>query len=349
MHRFQTLACALTIGLTACATAPRASPLDTGSLDAAAERAVGGANFQGVALLLDRSGVRWRFASGSIDCASGRAVGEGDRFDMGSITKLFTATLILRLSERGEISLDDRLGDLLNDTPVDKAGISVRDLLFHRSGLRESSGDDETYISRDAMLTQEFTKPLLFAPGSNEAYSNVGYSVLAAIIERHYGARYEDVLRRELLTPMGADSVGYRHAPAEGADACGTWDERRYGSVRDYFEVEEPSWNLVGNGGLLTTPEDLARWFQDLIEGRILNAENTTIVQQALLAEAPGGRAVYRASGSNIVFTSLLARYVGPDFTFLLMTNNSRAPKERIMPYFDPALTALANALDPPE
>ncbi len=339
--------------LTACATTPAPQPthFDPVHMDAAAQSSVTRIGYQGAALLVDDSGVVWQFQNGAVDCTpEGRPIGPEDLFDMGSVTKVFTAVLVLRLAERGELSLDARLGDLLPNVPADKAGITVRQLIMHGSGLREASGEDEVYISRDAMLAQEFAEPLLFEPGAGEEYSNVGYSVLAAIIEHHFHQPYEQVLRREVLQPFHASSIGYTHRPPRGADVCGHWEDRanpNYGSVRDYFGEREPSWHLTGNGALLATPADLARFYHALVTGRVLGPEYTALLQERM-ARHWYGRDVYITSGSNIVFTTFIAHYRDTGLTFIMMSNDSRAPKERAMRDFNDGLNATMNELDPP-
>lgn len=345
----RTLVIALAFLVTACATAQFPPRPDISALDAGARRAVEEVGFRGVAMLVDARGPVWQFTNGDSDCNGGRALTPADRYDMGSITKLFTATLILRMVERGELSLDDRLGDRLDGVPVDKAEITIREIMMHRAGFRDASGLDEDWLSRDDMLRQELAQPLLFAPGSQEEYSNVGYSILAAIVERRTGERFEPVLRRILLRPAGIDSVGYVEQFRQGVDVCGLRDGARYGSVRDYFHADEPSWNLTGNGALLATPEDLARFFRALIEGRILDAEHTVFVRQEALTRNRLGRSVLYFSGSNEIFTSIVMQLPDHDMTFVLMTSDSRAQKETVMPFLNPAITDLIARLDEAE
>lgn len=350
MRLFATVPFALVF--TACATAPAPTTrFNPAPMDAAARSAAERIGYQGAALLMDDSGVVWQFQNGSVDCSpEGRRIRPDDLFDMGSVTKVFTAALILRLVDRGELSLDAQLGALLPNVPADKVQITIRQLISHTSGLREASGEDEVYISRDAMLAQEFAQPLLFAPGQREEYSNVGYSVLAAIIERRFNQPYEQVLRRELLGPIDALTVGYIHRPRVGADVCGHWEDREnssYGSVRDYFGATEPSWNLTGNGALLATPADLARFYHMLVTGRMLSPESTALLQERM-ARNWYGRDVYITSGSNVVFTTFIAHYRDTGLTFIMMSNDSRAPKERAMYDFNAGLNAVMDELDPP-
>jgi CubicO group peptidase (beta-lactamase class C family) len=355
MRRYASLACVLAFA--ACATAPQPAPatpvastIDFSPMDQSFRDNVRRLNYQGAALIVNDDGVVWRAQNGSVDCTpGGRQIEATDLFDTGSVTKIFTVTLILQLIERGEITFDTPLGELLAEAPADKAGITVRQILMHRSGLREASGTDEVYISRDAMLAQEFATPLVFAPGAGEEYSNVGYSMLAAYLERHYRRAYEHILRREILNPLHLESIGYVQRPSVGADVCGWWDGRanpRFGSVRDYFTDREPSWNLIGNGALLSRPDDLARFYHALVTGRILNAEHTALLRDEMAREWYG-RDVYITSGSNVVFTSFIAHYRDTRLTFIMMSNDSRAPKERAMFFFNQGLNAVMDAEAP--
>lgn len=348
MRRFAFTACfALLSAISAALGAPA---FDPAPMDAAAKTMLERLNYQGAAVIVDDNGVAWSFYNGSTDCtANGPRIRAADRFDMGSVTKLFTSALILRLVERRELSLDARLGALLPNVPADKAGITVLQLLTHTAGLREASGLDEVYLAREPMLAQEFSAPLLFPPGTKNEYSNVGYSVLAAIIETRYRAPYEVVVQRELLAPLKITSIGYGRAAGPGVDVCGYWDGRanpRYGSVRDYHVNGQPSWNVLGNGAMVATPEDLARWIHALVKGRVLGPESTALVRDAM-ARDWHGRPVYLTSGSNIVFTTFAAHYRDTGLTFLMMSSDSRAPKERAMLFFNQGLNPLMDKLAP--
>lgn len=319
-------------------------------LQAAAERAVATRGFRGTALLYRDGKPAWRFDAGTRDCEGRDPISPGDRYDMGSITKVFTAVTLLRLSERGRLSLNDRLGDRLPGVPADKAGITLLQLLGHTSGFPDSLGLDETYISRRDLLAMAFERPLLFAPGEDEAYSNVGYAVLAAVIEDAAGKPYEQVLREEVLRPAGVRSIGYTNRWPRRAEVCGLNAEgARWGAVPDYFGRRGPSWHLVGNGGLSTTPDDLARWMEALFAGRLLNAENTALVRARMSRKdrsTPVRRDTMGTNGSNDIFSSYYEYWPAHRIGLLVMTSDSRAQKERVVGYFDEPLDALMDALE---
>jgi len=180
----------------------------------------------------------------------------------GSITKQFTAAAILKLEMQGKIRTDDLITKYFDDVPEAKAGITIHNLLTHTAGLigytgSEPLGDFEA-AERDETIRKVFQEPLLFLPGKDMRYSNAGYSVLAAIIEKASGHTYEEYLREHLFKPAGMHSTGYR---------LPDWDKQ---TVAHYYEDNldfgtflhqpYPYWHLLGNGGLLSTTGDMFRW-----------------------------------------------------------------------------------------
>jgi CubicO group peptidase (beta-lactamase class C family) len=307
-----------------------------------AARKISAEGFQGLIYFRESGKPALVFANGAADCEAGRSTDRTMRFDMGSITKVFTAVAVLSLIENGKLALDAKLGQFFSDVPADKANISVQQLLTHTSGFGESLGLDEDYISKQDFLKLAFSHPLEFVPGSKNEYSNVGYSVLAAIIERQTGSRFEDALQSLVLQPAGTTGIGY-FAGDRTRNACGLLDGKRWGSVRDYFGHDEPSWHLVGNGALLTTIEDLANWFDALWAGRILKPESLALINQDMQRKDKSGRRLLVASGSNTIFSALYLGWPDEQATFIVMTNDSRFQKERVTPVLFPAIVATFN------
>jgi CubicO group peptidase (beta-lactamase class C family) len=105
-------------------------------------------------------------------------------FDIGSITKQFTSAAIMTLEARGALRLDDTLGKYFPRAPKDKAGITLHQVLRHASGLPSNIGRDYDPISARAFVDSLMKAPLRFTPGSRFSYSNIGYSLLAMIVEK---------------------------------------------------------------------------------------------------------------------------------------------------------------------
>lgn len=195
---------------------------------------------------------------------------------IGSITKQFTAAGILKLEMQGKLSTEDSLQEYFPDLPEEKRDITLHQLLTHTAGLIDYTGDDWDngdfeVAPRDETIQEAFDAPLLSVPGEEFNYSNSSYSVLAAIIELVSGQSYEEYLSEHVFKPAGLDATGYRLPP---------WDEHVVSHY--YVEGEDlgtplerpyPQWNVLGNGGLLTTNGDLYRWHLALAGETVLSAE----------------------------------------------------------------------------
>ncbi|MFI6981034.1 serine hydrolase domain-containing protein [Embleya sp. NPDC050154] len=196
-------------------------------------------------------------------------------FDIGSITKSFTAAAILKLETTGALRVTEPIGTYLGPVPADKRGITVHHLLTHTSGLPEGLGDDYDPVSRDDMLARALAAPLDSAPGKTFGYSNVGYSLLAAILEKASGTSYSEFLTRNLFTPAGMTRTGYRLADPRRDDIAVEYDAdgHAHGIPLDHpWAPDGPYWNLRGNGGLLSTARDMYRWYRALDGESILPA-----------------------------------------------------------------------------
>jgi CubicO group peptidase (beta-lactamase class C family) len=176
----------------------------------------------------------------------------------------------------------------------------------------------------------------------------VGYSLLAAEIEQLTGRRYEDAVRGLVLAPAGVSGINYV-AGGRGRNACGLLDGRRWGSTREYFHRDEPSWFLVGNGGLLATPRELATLFESIWEGRVLSAESLALFDHSIRRMDHRGRPIRVTSGSNLIFTSLYFSWPDERTTVVIMTSDSRFPKEEVTPILYPAINAMFDRLSPPQ
>ncbi len=194
-------------------------------------------------------------------------------FDIGSITKQFTAAAILKLEEQRRLSVNDPIRYYLDDVPPDKAGITIHHLLTHSAGLRDAFGDDYEVMTRDSLVAKVLRSDLLWEPGVRYRYSNAGYSLLGAIIEKLSGRPYEVFLNGELFEPAGLSQTGYRLPdwPSEHI-AHGYRRELDWGTPLEKPWAEDgPYWNLRANGGLLSTVGDLYRWNRTLENGTVLS------------------------------------------------------------------------------
>ena len=248
-------------------------------------------------------------------------------FSLGSVTKQFTAAAILKLEENGKLRTDDSIARFVR-APADKANITLHELLTHTAGLATYTGDDFEPAERDETLAKMLHEPLRFPPGSDFADSNAGYSLLAAVIEIASGEGYEEFLRRELLGAAGLDATGYRFPD---------WSERVVahwyaGEVDNGTPLEKPypSWNLLGNGDMLSTTEDMFRWHRALKDDTVLSSESRRkhftpwagdYAYGWRVANGERGRVVEHGGASSYGSSCALKRFLDEDVVVVLFCN----------------------------
>ncbi|MEU7579750.1 serine hydrolase domain-containing protein [Streptomyces sp. NPDC041068] len=210
---------------------------------------------------------------GAADRAAGTPASCGTVYDVMSITKQFTAAAILKLEVMGRLRVGDRISRFLGPVPQDKSDITIKHLLTHTSGLVEGLGDDYDRVSREDLVRRALASKPLSAPGKRFHYSNTGYSLLAAIVEKASGEGYEPFLARHLFAPAGMKHTGYvlPHWPRKLIAV--EYDDKGRGQGRPVdhpWAADGPYWNLRGNGGMLSTAHDMLRWHRALSDDTVL-------------------------------------------------------------------------------
>ncbi|MET8640561.1 serine hydrolase domain-containing protein [Streptomyces sp. NPDC004675] len=212
----------------------------------------------------------WHGSRTSVD---GHGPDENVQYRIGSITKTFTAVLVMRLRDEGLLDLGDPLEKHLPGTGAGEATIAA--LLSHTSGLAAES-PAPWWERTPGSLRPELAdvlgeQPFLHAAGRRFHYSNPGYTLLGALVEKLRGAPWEEVLRSEVLEPLDLRRTSGRpQAPHAGGWAVHPWAD---------VMLPEPSEDLVRMapaGQLWSTTGDLARFAAFLVQGddRVLSAES---------------------------------------------------------------------------
>ncbi|RJL31792.1 serine hydrolase domain-containing protein [Bailinhaonella thermotolerans] len=217
-------------------------------------------------------------AAGFADTRARTPMTAGHRMRIGSVTKTFTAVLVLRLAGEGRLRLSDRLGRLLPGVLPAADDVTVRDLLGHTSGipdyLREPRLTDELFSGGHLKRRSPRSLVAYAAPGAGnagpdrpESYSNTNYVLLGMIVERITGTSAGEHLRRTVTAPLGLASTALAERPVERGMARG-YTRRVGGAMTDVTEVD-PSifWTA---GGIVSTAGDVGRFYQALFAGRLL-------------------------------------------------------------------------------
>ncbi len=215
---------------------------------------------------------------------------------IGSITKQFTAAAILELEMQGKLKVSDPISKYLPDVPADKAEITIHHLLTHTAGFRgDFGGRDSDPIPRDDLVKLVLAAPLKSKPGERYEYSNEGFSLAGAIVERVSGESYESYLATNLFKPAGMTSTGYvlpRWAPDRLAR--GYLDGEEWGSITEKgWRPDGPGWYLKANGGIHSTILDMYRWHLALEANSILSKEAKTKLFTPYVKEGPNADSYY--------------------------------------------------------
>ena len=227
--------------------------------------------FSGTVLVARRGKVLVSRGYGFADASSRRPASASTKFGIGSITKTITAAAIELLAQRGDLVLSDPVSKYVPGFAHGDS-ITIVNLLDHSSGLKDyyswpsyASGRDKP-VSRDGFLAQAAAEPLDFAPGSNSAYSNTGYYLLAAIVERAGGMPYDQFVQRNFFAPLGMKQSGLLRdgAPVDGL-ATGYDPGFPPGGLQPAASVSR-MW-LEGSGSVYSTTTDMLRWLE-AVRGR---------------------------------------------------------------------------------
>jgi CubicO group peptidase (beta-lactamase class C family) len=233
---------------------------------------------------------------GLADHESDAAAGCDTVYDVGSMTKQFTAAAVLRLQMQGRLRVTDPIGRHLRGVPADKRDITLEHLLTHTSGLVDVLGGDYEPLTRADLIADAFAYELRTRPGERYHYSNVGYSLLAVIIEEASGTGYEEYLAKDLFAPAGMTQTGYVLPEWSPIDVAVEYDAEGSPQGRPFdhpWAADGPYWNLRGNGGLLSTARDMFRWHQALLRERVLDGEAKAELFRPRVLEQPGGDTRY--------------------------------------------------------
>jgi CubicO group peptidase (beta-lactamase class C family) len=257
-----------------------------------------GLGFSGAVLVADDERILTRSGYGWADVRRRIPVKPDTIFDIGSAVKSFTATAVMQLEEQGKLTTADKLSKYFKDVPAEKADITIHQLLTHTAGLNfdyfyDVAKPEEAAIMRDRekYLKSVLGFPLAFRPGEGRAYSNTGFTLLAMIVEEVSGETYEKYVAEHLFKPAGMTETGYYIPRDKRRVARGYNDgDTDFGYPWEtQWENRVPLWDLKGNGGMLSTLDDMYKWMRAVVTGKIVSPK--TRDKMFALYHAPGNQA----------------------------------------------------------
>jgi len=264
------------------------------------------------------------------------------KFRIGSITKQFTSMLVMQQVAKGAIKLDAHLSDYLPYYRKDTGSkVTISQLLSHTSGIPSYTDDPKffpddsrTYYSVDDFVKKFCSGDLQFEPGTQFHYDNSGYFLLGAVLEHVTGKHYEDLLKENILDPLGMSDSGYDHHDDILAKRASGYQQELDGQTVNapYLDMSLP----YAAGSLYSTVEDLYKWDQALYTDKLVS---DTLKQklftpnlnhygygweiETIAAGEPGsGQTVISHGGGINGFNTLEMRYVG-DHDLIVIFNNT--------------------------
>lgn len=267
----------------------------------------------------------------------GTAVTATSNFRLASVSKQFTAAAVLLLVEDGRLGLDQLARRWLPELPPAAAAITLRQLLSHTSGLldyedlMDPAGTRQVHDA-DVLTLLSHEDRLNFAPGTQYRYSNSGYALLALIVGRASGKDYATFLQERIFRPLG---MAHTVAHQDGVDTVAT---RAYGYSRidgRWQRTDQSTTSAVlGDGGIYSSLDDLARWDAALYDDRLLSkASRRAMFSPATSTPEPdvphygfGWRLngpVQWHSGESIGFRNVIVRHPEKHLTVIVLTNRN--------------------------
>ncbi|NII52805.1 serine hydrolase domain-containing protein [Luteibacter sp. SG786] len=315
----------------ACAT--RRSP--DASVDALMARYDG--DGPGASLLVVRDGVPLvRRGYGFADLEHRTPASPQTDYRLASVSKQFTAAAILLLAQDGKLSLGDRARRWLPELPPVANDITIAQLLSHQGGLvdYEDVMQADTKVplrDKDVLDLMAKTDRLYFKPGTSYRYSNGGYAMLALIVQKASGLSFQDFLRVRIFQPLGMnDTLAYvTEGPPVPHRAFGYSEEDGRWVRTDQSMTSA----VLGDGGIYSSIDDLARWDAALYDDRLLSdASRKAAFTAKTRTDDPAveygygwritGDSVWH-SGETIGFRNVIVRYPGRRLTVILLTNRN--------------------------
>lgn len=266
-------------------------------------------------------------------------------FNIGSVSKQFTASGILKLVEQGEIRTSDKISLFYKQAPIDKKDITIHQLLTHTSGISSRTGGfryDEA--DKEQFLDDFLESELQSKPGTQHQYANANYTMLAAILESVSKESYASFLKENLFEPSDMYYTGYKSISFSTEKLAHGYyyhigDEQwlDWGTTQEHLPYTNKHWYSIGKGDIHSSVEDLYKWHLSLTNNEVLKAELTQTQETAHVAENESMTSHYgygwaistsernskivTHNGSNGIYFTDFIRFIDDDVVIIYLTN----------------------------
>ncbi len=218
-------------------------------------------------------------------------------YELASLSKNFTAAAILHLQQNKKLKISDGVTSFFENISQDKNSITLHHLLTHTAGLSKEIGVPYTSrIERKSYVRKMLQEPLVAAHGTQHGYSNVGYALLAAVVEQVTDGTFQKYLKQNIFTSAGMNDTGFigdRELIKSNHVSKRLTDDSKEWTAADWHYY---GWGYKGMGGVVSTVLDLWCWSQVLRGDTILNEEMKKILFTPLLEDEACGWSIKSTS-----------------------------------------------------
>ncbi|MBJ8084867.1 MULTISPECIES: serine hydrolase domain-containing protein [Bacillus cereus group] len=269
--------------------------------------------FPGILAKTSEGGKTRSYAAGVANLSSKKPMKTDFRFRIGSVTKTFTATVVLQLAEENRLNLDDSiekwLPGVIQGNGYDDKQITIRQLLNHTSGIAEYTRsksfdlmDTKKSYRAEELVKMGISMPPDFAPGKSWSYSNTGYVLLGILIETVTGNSYAEEIENRIIEPLELSNT---FLPGNSSVIPGTKHARGYIQLDGASEPKDVTYYNPSMGGsagdMISTADDLNKFFSYLLGGKLLKEQQL----KQMLTTVPTGEAALGRYGLGIYETKL--------------------------------------------
>ncbi|MEK7016004.1 serine hydrolase domain-containing protein [Bacillus sp. FSL R9-9410] len=269
--------------------------------------------FPGILAKTSEGGKTWSYAAGVANLGSKKPMKTDFRFRIGSVTKTFTATVVLQLAEENRLNLDDSiekwLPGVIQGNGYDDKQITIRQLLNHTSGIAEYTRsksfnlmDTKKSYRAEELVKMGISMPPDFAPGKSWSYSNTGYVLLGILIETVTGNSYAEEIENRIIEPLELSNT---FLPGNSSVIPGSKHARGYIQLDGASEPKDVTYYnpSMGSsaGDMISTADDLNKFFSYLLGGKLLKEQQL----KQMLTTVPTGEAALGRYGLGIYETKL--------------------------------------------
>jgi D-alanyl-D-alanine carboxypeptidase len=306
-------------------------------------------NFNGSILINQGDSIIYSYSSGYANMEFDVENQDSTKFKIASVTKLFTSVLIMQLSEKGNLNLDDKIENHLPLYNGEGAGkVTIRDLLTATSGLEdmEKNGDEvyERRLTTDTILIEYCSGKLVNKPGTQFYYNNADFVILGKIIESIYKKTFAEVLEQQILKPLNLNNTGLlQYEVVKGLADSYMYNEKTKTIERDIPYYPE---NYFSAGGMYSSTFDLMKFSNSLFSGKILSTESLDVLLSVNLEAYACGLWVFNywindsiqpkvafRPGNIWATEALLIRLLEKDINIIILSNYSEIEDTRDLHY----------------